>query len=43
MDRSERKSVAESDAADELIAPLTWAQRLKRVFNISKFGSKFGQ
>ena len=34
MDRSERKSVAESDAADELIAPLTWAQRLKRVFNI---------
>jgi hypothetical protein len=21
-------------AADELIAPLTWAQRLKRVFNI---------
>jgi len=34
IDRSERKSVAESDAADELIAPLTWAQRLKRVFNI---------
>jgi len=34
IDRSERKSVTESDAADELIAPLTWAQRLKRVFNI---------
>ncbi len=34
IDRSKRKSVTESDAADELIAPLTWAQRLKRVFNI---------
>ena len=34
IDRSERRSVAESNAVDELIAPLTWAQRLKRVFNI---------
>jgi hypothetical protein len=34
IDRSGHKSVAESDAADEVIAPLTWAQRLKRVFNI---------
>jgi len=33
-DRSEHKLVAESEAADQLIAPLTWAQRLKRVFNI---------
>ena len=28
------KLVAEPQAADELIAPLTWAQRLKKVFNI---------
>ena len=34
MNRSERKSVAESNVEDELIAPLTWAQRLKRVSNI---------
>ena len=33
-DRSEHKLVAESGAADQLIAPLTWAQRLKRVFDI---------
>ena len=34
IDQSDRKSVAEPEVADELIAPLTWAQRLKRVFNI---------
>ena len=34
IERSERKSVVEPEAVDELIAPLTWAQRLKRVFNI---------
>ena len=39
-DRSEHKLVAESEAADQLIAPLTWAQRLKRVFNID--GAAFG-
>ena len=32
--QNERKSIAKSESADELIAPLTWAQRLKRVFNI---------
>jgi hypothetical protein len=34
LDQNECKSIAESEVADELIAPLTWAQRLKRVFNI---------
>jgi hypothetical protein len=34
IDRSERRSVADSNAVDELIAPLTWGHRLKRVFNI---------
>jgi hypothetical protein len=34
LDQNERKSIAKSESVDELIAPLTWAQRLKRVFNI---------
>jgi hypothetical protein len=34
LDQNECKSIAKSESADELIAPLTWAQRLKRVFNI---------
>ena len=34
IDRSENKLATESEAADQLIAPLTWAQRLKRVFNM---------
>jgi hypothetical protein len=29
-----RKIPAESAKRDELVAPLTWAQRLKRVFNM---------
>jgi hypothetical protein len=33
-DRNERRSASEPYAADELIAPLNWAQRLKRVFNL---------
>jgi len=40
LDQNECKSIAKSEAADELIAPLTWAQRrdgepLKRVFNMT--------
>jgi hypothetical protein len=31
---SEHKPETETTAEDELIAPLNWAQRLKRVFNI---------
>jgi hypothetical protein len=39
LDQNECKSIAKSESADELIAPLTWGQRrsgepLKRVFNI---------
>ena len=34
LDQNECTSIAKSESADELIAPLTWAQRLKRVFNI---------
>ena len=34
VDQNQCKSIAKSESADELIAPLTWAQRLKRVFNI---------
>jgi len=34
LDQNECKSIVKSELADELIAPLTWAQRLKRVFNI---------
>jgi hypothetical protein len=39
LDQNEWKSMAKSESADELIAPLNWAQRrsgepLKRVFNI---------
>jgi len=32
--RSENKLVAESGAADQMSAPLTWAERRKRVFYI---------
>jgi hypothetical protein len=40
IDRSKRESVTESDEADKLFAPLTWAQRrdgepLKQVFNMT--------
>jgi hypothetical protein len=39
LDQNECKSIAKSESADELIAPLTWGQRrcgepLKRVFNM---------
>jgi len=34
LHQNECKSIAKSESADELIAPLTWGQRLKRVFNI---------
>jgi hypothetical protein len=34
LDQNECKSIVKSESADELIAPLAWAQRLKRVFNI---------
>ena len=34
LDQNECTSIAKPESADELIAPLTWAQRLKRVFNI---------
>jgi hypothetical protein len=39
LDQNERKSMAKTESADELITPLNWAQRrsrepLKRVFNI---------
>jgi hypothetical protein len=33
-DSKTHKSVEELASQDELIAPLTWAQRLKRVFNL---------
>ena len=33
-DSEKHKSVEEATRQDELIAPLSWAQRLKRVFNI---------
>ena len=33
-DSKTHKSVEEATSQDELIAPLSWAQRLKRVFNI---------
>ena len=33
-DSKTHKSVEETVRQDELIAPLSWAQRLKRVFNI---------
>lgn len=33
-DKSEQKPEAVAKAEDELVAPLSWAQRLKRVFNI---------
>lgn len=34
IDRSEHKPTAEGELGGELTAPLTWAQRLKRVFDI---------
>ncbi len=33
-DGTKHKMAVEAVSRDELIAPLTWAQRLKRVFNI---------
>jgi hypothetical protein len=42
VDQNDCKSIAKPESADELITPLTWAQRrsgepLKRVFNIDIF------
>ncbi len=39
--QNECKPITKSEAADELIAPLTWAQRLKRVFDGAAFGLIF--
>ncbi len=39
-DDKKHKMAEEAASRDELVAPLTWAQRLKRVFNID--GAAFG-